>query len=66
MIGSVEFLAITAVKTAEGIKEKENLALIGEVVSISFTAFLTKANILSGNADFCCSIKEDDYGIRRA
>ena len=66
MIGSVGILRdITQVKKLEKVlREKENLALIGEVVSSIAHSLSNPLNIISGNADYLLLNKkpsEDEY-----
>ena len=65
-IGSVGILRdITTVKKLQKeLREKENLALIGEVVSSIAHSLSNPLNIISGNADFLLmnkNIGDDDY-----
>ena len=61
-IGSVGILRdITAVKRLQKeLREKENLALIGEVVSSIAHSLSNPLNIISGNADFLLLNKNED------
>jgi PAS domain S-box-containing protein len=62
LIGSVGILRdITAVKKLQKeLREKENLALIGEVVSSIAHSLSNPLNIISGNADFLMLNKKED------
>lgn len=62
MIGSVGILRdITTIKKLEkDLREKENLALIGEVVSSIAHSLSNPLNIISGNADYLLLNKNED------